>query len=146
MTQAEWVAALAGNDGSAFPEAFKQACANAPRIDRKGDLVRYEFADGSTIIEAPGAWDLEGPTRWSWQNVEDSLETFTVDDQAYTFYPATINGVEVIGLTYTRHGESVTEWSAEAELPRTTEEAVQLLINCTWQILDFHEDWMGKGE
>jgi len=32
-----------------------------------GDLVRYGFADGSAIVEAGDAWDIEGATRWSWQ-------------------------------------------------------------------------------
>ena len=30
-----------------------------------GDPIRYEFPDGSAIVEAMDAWDIEGPTRFS---------------------------------------------------------------------------------
>lgn len=31
-----------------------------------GDPIRYEFSDGSAVVEAGGAWDIEGETRYSW--------------------------------------------------------------------------------
>ncbi len=70
QTKAERIAALAGNDGKAFPAEFIEACRHARWIDWKGDLVRYEFADGSAIVEAPGAWDIEGSSPWSWVGAE----------------------------------------------------------------------------
>lgn len=31
-----------------------------------GDPIRYEFSDGSAVVEAGDAWDIEGGTRYSW--------------------------------------------------------------------------------
>lgn len=31
-----------------------------------GDPVRYEFRDGSAVVQAGPAWDIEGPERYSW--------------------------------------------------------------------------------
>jgi hypothetical protein len=37
-----------------------------------GDPVRYEFADGSAIVEAGDAWDIEGKKPFSWAQNERS--------------------------------------------------------------------------
>ena len=34
------------------------------------DLVRYEFADGSEIVDAGGAWVIEGSKPFSWTGLE----------------------------------------------------------------------------
>ena len=40
-----------------------------PEYDPEGDVIRYEFPDGSAIIESGGAWDIEGETLFSWKGV-----------------------------------------------------------------------------
>ena len=67
--------------------------------------------------------------------------TFTINELDYTFSPATMNGVPVIGVSYTRNGESFAEWSAEASLPTTAAEADAMLTQCAWEIVSNTDDF-----
>lgn len=67
--------------------------------------------------------------------------TFTIDDEDYTFFPATMDGMPVIGVRYTRNGEGFTDWSAESWLPRNAEEAKQVLFHLGWEIVDSQADF-----
>lgn len=62
--------------------------------------------------------------------------TFTVKEQDYSFFPATMNGVDVVGVRYTRNGESFAEWSAVASMPQNEEEAEVMLTQFGWEIVD----------
>ena len=60
---AQQVAALAGNDGQEYPEAFTAALKKAGSISHEsrgvyGAPVRYEFSDGSAIVDAADGWDF----------------------------------------------------------------------------------------
>ena len=62
-TTAETVADIAGGDGMNFPPMFIAACESASAIEHKnrgisGEPIRYQFADGSAIVEAGDAWDI----------------------------------------------------------------------------------------
>ncbi len=97
MTKAEQIAEMFGNDGQCFI-ARGEYLSESRRIDelcdlrcvRKergrawyasdtgelteyeacsdGDLIRYEFHDGSAIVIATAAWDIEGDTKFSWES------------------------------------------------------------------------------
>ena len=67
--------------------------------------------------------------------------TFTINELDYTFSPATMNRVPVIGVSYTRNGESFAEWSAEASLPTTTAEAEAMLTQCAWALVNDTDDF-----
>ena len=97
MTKAERIAEMFGNDGQCFI-ARGEYMSESRRIDelcdlqcvRKergralldcetdsfneyevcddGDLTRYEFHDGSAIVIANAAWDIEGDTKFSWES------------------------------------------------------------------------------
>lgn len=67
--------------------------------------------------------------------------TFTVDGRYYTFFPATMNGVDVIGVRWVYHGESFCEWSAEAMMPQTQDEAEIALTHYPWAIVEAIDDF-----
>lgn len=67
--------------------------------------------------------------------------TFTIKEQDYSFFPATMNGMPVIGVSYTRNGESFAEWSAEAWVPVDAQEAAALLTNVGWNIVSSDDDF-----
>jgi hypothetical protein len=90
-TQAEQVAAILGNDGLVFAaedgRRLEDLCARATitkartRFDSETDRetveevsrgeqifdrIRYTFSDGSAIVVAGDAWDIEGDEPFSW--------------------------------------------------------------------------------
>ncbi len=72
---------------------------------------------------------------------------FTIDGIEYTFFPATMNGVEVIGISYTQNGESFGYWSAEpARLPEDSEEAATMLTNVGWDIVNASDNFQEISE
>jgi hypothetical protein len=94
LTTAETIAAQFGNDGMRFEDNqdrhLTDVCEEASVSREKGrhvyddddmlteayesiswsesiyDVVRYEFADGSAIVIAGDAWDIEGAEPFSW--------------------------------------------------------------------------------
>lgn len=93
MTTAERIAELLGGDGQNFTSrsgrtledlcderGARTAKARVRYNDETGedeveavsrsedifDRIRYTFADGSAIVIAGDAWDIEGPTPFSW--------------------------------------------------------------------------------
>ncbi len=36
--------------------------------DPTGDMIRYQFADGSALVISGDAWDIEGATLFSWES------------------------------------------------------------------------------
>lgn len=91
MTIAEQIAAALGNDGQqwetrdgiAFATLMHEQDANATWRDgwMVGDVVRYEFRDGSVITEAGDAWDIGYPDCFCWQGAghSDDCWALTVD-------------------------------------------------------------------
>lgn len=78
-TTAEMVAAKMGDDGSEFtsPDGATLdgvARAHGARVEREpGQGTRYLFADGSSIVDAGGGWDLGyGAECWCWQGAGHS--------------------------------------------------------------------------
>ena len=85
MTVAEEISELMGNDGTVYkhgPDTLdglaRDLAQSVTTADQDGvatpggwspDAVRYEFADGSAIIDAGAGWDIEGAERWSWAGV-----------------------------------------------------------------------------
>ena len=67
--------------------------------------------------------------------------TYTINEVEYTFSPATMNGTAVIGVRYTKNGESFCEWSAEASLPANAEEAQVMLTQFGWEIVSYTDDF-----
>lgn len=67
--------------------------------------------------------------------------TFTINDMDYTFFPATMDGMPVIGFRHVQNGESFCEWSAEASMPTNEEEAETMLTQCGWEIVDAQADF-----
>ena len=74
-TTAERIAEQFENDGMVFDnragESLDRACeAVAPKEwrdgYRTGDVYRYGFPDGSAIVVAGDAWDIEGAEPFSW--------------------------------------------------------------------------------
>lgn len=77
MTTAERVAQMLGDDGTKFEAEDGRtldelAEASEARIAKHEteELWRHLFPDGSAIVAAPGAWDIEGPTPFSWAGAE----------------------------------------------------------------------------
>lgn len=96
MNKAEEIAEMFGNDGQCFitrgeylsesrtlDELCDLQCVRKERgrasyegdgcninyaVCDDGDLVRYEFHDGSAIVIANAAWDIEGDTKFSWES------------------------------------------------------------------------------
>jgi hypothetical protein len=76
QTAAEQIADRFHNDGLSFNNAAGEnldvVCEGisgpAEYRDgyRTGDTYRYKFADGSAIVVAGDAWDVEGPESFSW--------------------------------------------------------------------------------
>lgn len=63
MTDAEHVAALAGNNGRNRPTAFTAALGEATAVTHENEgisnaPIRYEFSDGSAIVDAGSGWDF----------------------------------------------------------------------------------------
>ena len=58
------IAAIAGHDGQNYPDTFMAALEAAPTItyeneqDVSDGAIRYEFSDGSAIVEFGAGWDL----------------------------------------------------------------------------------------
>ncbi len=67
--------------------------------------------------------------------------TFTINEIDYTFYHATMNGMPVISVSYTCNGESFAEWSAEAGMPKSTDEAKIMLTQFGWEIINSSDDF-----
>lgn len=60
----------------------------------------------------------------------------TENGTTYVFRAAYWQGVEVVAIECTQGVENWAEWSAEAnELPKTPDEAADLLSACGWQIV-----------
>lgn len=86
MSVAERIAEQMGNDGTVYErgaytlDGQARGCARAvTTADQDGvatpggwspDAVRYEFADGSAIIDGGAGWDIEGSEPWTWAGVE----------------------------------------------------------------------------
>lgn len=70
MTRAEQIALLADNDGTRWTKAFVEECRSAPSITCFQGMIRYEFSDGSAIVESEEGWDIEGSTPFSWEGAE----------------------------------------------------------------------------
>ena len=73
MTTAETIAAAFDNDGTCWTnhdgQSLDEACFDAHgAVSRDGSLVRYRFPDDSAIVSAPGGWDIEGATPFSWRS------------------------------------------------------------------------------
>ena len=68
-------------------------------------------------------------------------KTFTINDMDYTFFAATMNGMAVIGVSYTRNGESFAEWSDEAWLPENKKQAEVMLAQFGWEIVSSSDDF-----
>ncbi len=62
-----------------------------------------------------------------------SEHTFTVDSREYTFIPGRRSGVPIVEVHWTDRGESFGEWSADAPMPSTEEEAADVLHTCGWE-------------
>jgi len=77
ITTAEYIARLLRDDGQRFEtedgrtlgDLAEAAEARVAKHETK-ELWRYRFPDGSAIIAAPGAWDIEGTTPFSWAGAE----------------------------------------------------------------------------
>ncbi len=79
-SDAERIAELMGNDGQVYKTAegrtLDETCrahgaAVKTRQGSQGDTqIRYQFADGSAIVDGGAAWDIEGTKPWSWQGAE----------------------------------------------------------------------------
>jgi len=76
MTTAEQIAEMLGDgqrfeteDGRTLDELAEASEARTAKHETK-ELWRYLFPDGSAIVAAPGAWDIEGPTPFSWAGAE----------------------------------------------------------------------------
>jgi len=74
MTTAEKIAARLGNDGMTWEtedgmDLVMLVRSQGARIEEEmnGARVRYVFADGSAIVGAGGAWDIEGKKEFSWK-------------------------------------------------------------------------------
>ena len=77
QTTAERVAALLGDDGMRFETEDGREFAElleaehaTEQHDWTRSATRYLFPDGSAIVEQGGAWDIEGPTPFSWAGAE----------------------------------------------------------------------------
>ena len=96
MTKAESIAEMFGNDGQCYLACGKylsetrtldelcdltcvrkergrvsykgDGCTPNYEYSDSGDLTRYEFSDGSAIVDSGVAWDIEGETKFSWQS------------------------------------------------------------------------------
>ena len=88
QTIAQTISSMFGNDGMNFSaddgRDFDEVCcsyhaeksrgrcwydadgAMTADYDPDGDMVRYEFSDGSAIVISGDAWDIEGETPFSW--------------------------------------------------------------------------------
>jgi hypothetical protein len=76
QTTAEQIAERFGNDGQNWrdnagahlDEVCEAACVSCRWRDgyRTGDTYRYVFSDGSAIVVAGDAWDIEGAEPFSW--------------------------------------------------------------------------------
>lgn len=53
------------DDGESFDDVMRRMSASMERSS-DGRRARYQFADGSAIVDAGGAWDIEGDTPFSW--------------------------------------------------------------------------------
>jgi hypothetical protein len=77
LTTAERIAEMLGDDGMRFEtedgrtldELTEEAGGHIIKHETQ-DLWRYLFPDGSAIVAAPGAWDIEGATPFSWAGAE----------------------------------------------------------------------------
>lgn len=79
-TIAEKAADSMGNDGRQFVRSDGRDLDHVCRCQHAGSVehgtgsqtgnLRYGFPDGSAIVEAGGAWDIEGSTPWSWAGAE----------------------------------------------------------------------------
>jgi len=72
LTQAEKIAALLHGDGGQWKSdagtSFVELCERyGASRERRGDIFRHVFPDGSAIVEAPGGWDLEGTEPFTWR-------------------------------------------------------------------------------
>lgn len=74
---AQTIAALLGDDGSCFEtedgKTLQDLLSAAlvygePNPDPSSSAVRYEFVDGSVIVECGDAWDFEGNEKWKFEN------------------------------------------------------------------------------
>jgi len=77
QTTAEKIANRLGNDGLTWEtedgiELVSLARSQGASIEREvnGYRVRYVFSDGSAIVEAGPAWDVEGSKPFSWKGAE----------------------------------------------------------------------------
>lgn len=58
------------NDGVSFTELIESIDIVYTSTDPERELTRYEFRDGSAIVDSGQGWDVEGSTPFSWQGVE----------------------------------------------------------------------------
>lgn len=74
-TQAEQIAEQFDNDGLNWHDSegrhLDEVCEATAKCEwregyRTGDTYRYVFADGSAIVVAGDAWDIEGAEAFSW--------------------------------------------------------------------------------
>lgn len=86
MSVAERIAEQMGNDGTVYqhgPDTLdgvaRDFAVSVTTADQDGvaipggwspDAVRYEFADGSAIVDGGAGWDIEGSEPWSWAGTE----------------------------------------------------------------------------
>jgi hypothetical protein len=85
-TTAETISAQLSDDGQRFetadgwtlPELCRQAAAILSR-DEKRQLVRYGFADGSSIIASGAAWDLGVGDCFCWAGEPDPQCSHGID-------------------------------------------------------------------
>jgi hypothetical protein len=79
MTQAQQIAERFGNDGATWYDIggnhLDEVC--EARVNRQwrhstpdDETYRYQFTDGSAIVVAGDAWDLEGTETFSWAGLE----------------------------------------------------------------------------
>jgi hypothetical protein len=96
MTAAEKVAELMGDDGTVYnrgPNSLdstaRSLAATVTTADYDGvatpggwspDSVRYEFNDGSAIVDSGDGWDIEGPEPWTWRSEEQVRIHWPTDD------------------------------------------------------------------
>lgn len=75
-------------------------------------------------------------------------QTFRINGIDYTFTEERLQGVEVVVVRYTQNGESFADWSAEAPMPATQEEAEVALTELGWATMETTttDDCGPKGE
>ena len=72
MTDAMKLSDMFGNDGTNWTSSDGRTLADVADemhalFERKGDLNRHIFPDGSAVVVSEGGWDIEGDTPFSWK-------------------------------------------------------------------------------